>query len=317
MRPTPAPRQQGHPCDPFPDFFLVGAPRCGTSALAKYLKLHPQVCFSRPKEPHFFSALGASTDAADLQRDYADRFFSHYSPAEHRAVGEGSVSYLYSEAALERILALNPSAKFVAMVRNPVQMVASFHALLCFYMEEDVEDLGAAWRLQEERAKGRRLPERCLDPRLLQYADVGSLGRYVEQLFQIAGRERCKVLVYDDLAADPRSVYLEALRFLGLDDDGRSSFQLKKPSRRFKSRRLQRLIYWHPRRFERLAAYVQERSRRHKSTLKRLRQRLVRMNTIPGGLHIDPGLREELSSTFTPDVARLGGLIGRDLSGWR
>ena len=35
--------------------FIVGAPRCGTTSLSRYLKDHPEVCFSRVKEPHFFS----------------------------------------------------------------------------------------------------------------------------------------------------------------------------------------------------------------------------------------------------------------------
>ena len=39
----------------FPDFFVVGAPRCGTTAISKYLSDNPNICFSRPKEPHFFS----------------------------------------------------------------------------------------------------------------------------------------------------------------------------------------------------------------------------------------------------------------------
>jgi Sulfotransferase family len=51
----------------FPDFFLVGAPRCGTTSLSRYLAANPQVCFSRPKEPHYFSLLPPQTPLDDLE----------------------------------------------------------------------------------------------------------------------------------------------------------------------------------------------------------------------------------------------------------
>jgi hypothetical protein len=43
----------------FPDFFVVGAPRCGSTAFCRYLAKHPAICFSRPKEPHYFTRLEA------------------------------------------------------------------------------------------------------------------------------------------------------------------------------------------------------------------------------------------------------------------
>lgn len=33
-----------------PDFFLVGAPKCGTTAMCDYLDQHPEICFSSIKE---------------------------------------------------------------------------------------------------------------------------------------------------------------------------------------------------------------------------------------------------------------------------
>src|SRR5215510_8735906 len=86
----------------FPDFFLIGAPRCGTTALSRYLADHPQVCFSRPKEPHYFSLLAPHASLDDVETAYWARYFAHYR-ASHQAIGEGSVSYLYFPSALQRI----------------------------------------------------------------------------------------------------------------------------------------------------------------------------------------------------------------------
>jgi hypothetical protein len=79
--------------DRFPDFFVVGAPRCGTTAISKYLSRNPHICFSRPKEPHFFSITLHEKPDADLHNDYLALFFPHCSET-HQATGEGSVSYL-------------------------------------------------------------------------------------------------------------------------------------------------------------------------------------------------------------------------------
>src|SRR3954447_12359524 len=89
--------------------FIVGAPRCGTTFLARHLKNHPDVCFSKVKEPHFFSSadLGGLADGelrSAVQSDYLDRFFPHR--AGHSLLAEGSVTYLYTPRQLEPILRL-------------------------------------------------------------------------------------------------------------------------------------------------------------------------------------------------------------------
>src|SRR4051794_9278975 len=115
----------------FPDFFLIGAPRCGTTSLSRYLADNPQVCFSRPKEPHYFSLLAPHASLDDLETAYLSRYFSHCR-GEHKAIGEGSVSYLYAPYALQQILSINPQAKFIAILRNPLDMLPSYHLRLRF-----------------------------------------------------------------------------------------------------------------------------------------------------------------------------------------
>jgi len=110
----------------FPDFFVVGAPRCGTTALCRYLARNPQICVSRPKEPHYFTRMKELPTAEEVRRDYIDYFFDHRTEA-HRVAGEGSVSYLYLPGVIENILHYNPQARFVAIVRNPLTMLPSYH----------------------------------------------------------------------------------------------------------------------------------------------------------------------------------------------
>ena len=61
--------------------FIVGAPRCGTTTLAAFLKEHPRICYPLVKEPHFFlqhDTRGLDAEALrDLvEREYLDRYYA-------------------------------------------------------------------------------------------------------------------------------------------------------------------------------------------------------------------------------------------------
>lgn len=301
----------------FPDFFLVGAPRCGTTALSRYLAGNPQVCFSRPKEPHYFALIAPDSPLDDLESAYLARYFAHHH-AGHRAIGEGSVSYLYAPHAIERILGVNPDARFIAILRDPLEMLPSYHLRMLFILAEDVEDFAAAWRLQDSRARGQRVPRHCIDARLLQYRDVARYGQQIERLYRLAGGERCHVIVFDDLARDPSSVYRDVLRFIGVDDDGRTTFERRYPSRIYRYRRLQELLYAVRSRRAHAVDTLQRRSRANPASGRTsVVKRLARWNRIerrPAPLDAD--MRATLRAAFADDVARLSSLLGRDLHHW-
>ena len=301
----------------FPDFFLIGAPRCGTTSLSRYLAENPQVCFSRPKEPHYFSLLAPRDSLDDLETAYLARCFSHYRKG-HKAVGEGSTSYLATPHALPRILRVNPNVKFLVLLRNPLEMLPSYHLRLLFSVMEDVEDFAAAWSLQEVRMRGERIPRHCFDPHLLLYREVAKFGEQIERLYHLAGRDRSLVLLFEDFVRDPGALYRQVLAFLGVDDDGRTRFQRKFRSKMYRSRRLQQLLYAplaskaHV--FDTLKRRINlKKAAGRKSWLKRL----ARWNTIDARpAPLAPTMRRTLRDAFATDVDKLSGLLQRDLSHW-
>lgn len=303
----------------FPNFFIVGAPRCGTTSLSKYLKWHPQVRLSDPKETHFFTSVYPDHPELDIQRDYVERFYRPPKPNQ-RAAGEASVDYLYSPETIAKLKQLRPDAKFIVMARNPMEQLPSYHARLLFMLVEEVEDFAIAWALQESRLRGRNLPRLCTDARLLQYRDVGSVGAHTERLIDIAGAPNTLVLLHDDLVSDAHGVYKRTLEFLGLDDDGRHVFPRLWEGQRYRSRRLHELIYRTPQRMGGVKPYLWKRSgerKRPKTRARRIYKRLLRLNVSgakPAAL--DPELRRRLREVFAPDIARLGRIVNRDLSHW-
>lgn len=307
-------------------FFLVGAPRCGTTALSRYLRKHPSICFSLPKEPHFL-AHAPEQPLGELRETYLHTFFPHRAE-RHTLLGEGSVSTLYSDLAIQRALALDPEARFLAMVRNPMELLPSYHQRLLYVLDEDVRDFATAWRLQDPRARGDRIPRRCRDPRMLQYAEIGRLGARIERLFELAGRERCLVIVHDDFRSDTAKVYEQVLAFLGLEHDGRTHFPRRLESRTFRSLALHRLLMRPPASLAQavLRAKVEkERARiadpksiKKKAWIKRARSRLLAWSSVSAPpAPLPPALRDELSERLAGDLALLSHLLGRNFAHWR
>jgi len=303
----------------FPDFFIIGAPRCGTTSLSRYLMRHPRVCFSRPKETHYFAQQSSLPSLDELQRDYIERYFAHRT-ADDAVAGEGSVSYIHLPEAIGNILHFNPDAKFIAMVRNPRSLLPSYHQRMLFLLQENEADFEKAWTLQTTRAQGKDLPQTCVDPRLLNYTGVACLGAQVQRLFELVGRERAHIIVFDDFVEDTLGVYRALLDFLGLEYDGQTEFERRFESQTYRFRWLQRLL---------LATAT--RSGKFKDTLERslrkynedgtarpnLVKRITRFNKIPVkpaplSARMTAVLREQLND----DIALLGRLLRRDLGTW-
>lgn len=303
----------------FPDFFIIGAPRCGTTALSRYLSRHPEICFSRPKETHYFTQLEELPSGDRLQSDYIERYFSHRTD-DNILAGEGSVSYLHLPGPVEQILHFNPDAKFIAMVRNPLTVLPSYHQKMLFLLQENEKVFDKAWSLQSARARGEKLPSTCIDSRLLNYAEGARLGAQVERLFNVAGRDRSHIIVFDDFAADTAGVYGRLLDFLELDHDGQTEFERRYESQMYRYHWLQRLLFIPATRGGKIVDTLQRRKRKYRADGTRkpnLVKRITKFNKVvvkpaPLSPHMVDVIREEVRE----DVRLLGRLLDRDLGFW-
>ncbi len=229
-----------------PDFLIVGAGRCGTTALYEYLRAHPRVFMPRVKEPRFFAEdmpglmnrVASLPEYLALFRDAGD---------EHLAVGEASPQYLYSSVAIRKIREFNPEARLIVMLRNPVDMACSAHAECLYWFVEDEPDLQRAWRLQPLRRKGLRVPKACTQVTVLLWEDMCRLGEQVERLLDEFPREQARFILFEDFVSDTALVYEDVLAFLNLPSDGREDFPRVRANRRHRARWLGRLLLNPPR----------------------------------------------------------------------
>ena len=311
---------------------VVGAPRCGTTSLASFLKNHPEVCFSSVKEPHFFAQYDLTDLSTDeLRRRVADQYLARYfsdCPPGAEMHAEASVTYLYAPERMEPILRLWPEAKFIIAVRDPLEMLPSLHRRLMYLGDETETDFARAWALSSERAEGRSIPRTCVDPRWLRYDQAGRLGTYVENFFKAVGRERCLVMVFDDLASDPAAAHRKLLEFLELSPQDAPDLTARRLSQGFRFGWLQRLLKRPPiatRAVLAGEAYRQRVSRSNgrgpESAVVRAvlagRKKLLQWNRMPAPpIQLPDWLADEVSATLGSEIEHLSKLIDRDLSHW-
>ncbi|MFP3937120.1 MAG: sulfotransferase family protein [Phycisphaerae bacterium] len=289
-----------------PNFFIAGAPKCGTTALRYYLMSHPRVFMSPVKEPGYWAEDLPGHREVRSRDDYLALFSA--ATSDQTVVGESTATYLYSDIALEAIRSFNPEVKVVAMFRNPVDQAHSFHAQMYYNGDEDEPDFRRAWELQGARAAGRRIPRRCLDAKLLQYREVAMFGRQCERLFALFPRENVHIILLEDMAADPRGTYLKVLGFLGLEDDGRVDFPRVNESKVHKVQWLGAWMHHPPDWALRLNSMVKRCLGVERTHIKHLFRTRRKRPPLP------EDLRRRMERDFAEDVSLLERLLGRKLN---
>lgn len=306
-----------------PNFFIIGAPKCGTTALATYLRDHPEVYFCDPKEPKFFCPDIVVSDqfAGWTNEDYLRTYFSAVED-HHRAVGEGTVLYLMSDVAVPRILELNPDAKFIVMLRNPTDLAYSFFYEQIKQAYEDIYDFEEAWRAQEDRRAGRRLPHwiPAGGGRDLLYGDACKLGSQLEKLYAQVPRERVHLIFYEDFSSDTKGAYSHVLEFLGLSDMQPQALQRENVGVVPSSKAVYRLETFLKRLsspgFVRLKSKVRSALGIESFGLVRAISKFNRRKQAKRP-RLSAEMRAELDRYFAEEVNLLERLTGRDLSAWK
>jgi hypothetical protein len=202
-----------------PDFLLVGAPKCGTSALHAALSRHPGLYLSTPKEPKFFLTDGPPPDSGGgpgdvptwrehvWRRDAYEALFAAAPPGAR--CGESTVFYLYDRAAQRRIRALLPEVRLIAVLRDPVERAHSNWAHLRGAGLEPEADFAAALDREPERIAAGWA-------HFWHYAAQGRYGEQLDHLFGLFPRDQVLLIRYRDLRDSPVEAADRVCRFLGV-----------------------------------------------------------------------------------------------------
>ena len=300
-----------------PDFFIIGAPKCGTSSLFHYLGGNPKIFLPSNKEPHFY-AKDMYTRDTGLSRRVEDRsrYMKLFEPAQSgQFTVDASTWYLFSHQAVPAILRDRPDARFIVMLRNPVDMALSLHRHHVRKLYDDIDDFWEAWSLNATRASGKSLPRYCPDPKMLHYREACRFAPMLERLFALVPREQVHVVVFEDFVRDPRQAYLNALAFLGVPDDGRTSFEKFNPNRRLRSKQLYALLTYKP--FPINVVYPALKRAANALGFRPGRAVFERNIAIEARADPDPATLRCLAEAFSSDIFETERVLGTSLNVWR
>jgi hypothetical protein len=298
-----------------PDFFIVGAPKCGTSAMAHYLGRHPDIYMAK-KEMHTFGKdlrFSPQFYRRDLQA-YMAEFDDRNG---QRRAGEASVWYLFSTQAAAEIKAFNPRSSIIVMLRDPAEMLYSMYYQFRYDGNEHLVTFEEALAAEDDRRAGRRIPRHAHFAQGLCYRETARFTEQLRRYFETFGRERVHVIVYDDLVSNPAAVYRGTLEFLSLDSTPPDiDFKVINGNKSVKSTALRAILNERYLRSTVLAIRPWL-PRFIFSALRGVDRRLWQLNTRsekrpPLGTE----LRARLKREFAPEVEKLSNLLGRDLTHW-
>jgi len=291
-----------------PNFFIVGAPKCGTTAINDYLQQHPDI-FMAPKELHYFGA-DLETKVKLSEQEYL-KYFEN--AEDKKIVGEASVWYLFSKLAANEIKKFSPDARILIMLRNPLDVIYSMHSQNLYDGNEDVNSFEQAIELDDDRKNGIHLADAIDFYKMPAYKDSVLFYEQVKRYLDVFEKPNVHIIIYDDFAANPEKSLKETLSFLGLSNDLSINYKIINSNKQIKSFRLHRIIKKPPKRLKGMIRIV--------LPVKRIRHQIMKTFTewnvsAKKRGEMNQQLRKKLKAELKDDIFLLSQLINKDLSGW-
>ena len=204
------------PYRPMLDVMIVGAQRCGTSALAAFLSRHPDIAMSTPKETHLFTRSDYSSDWTPEQIDA--RYRPAFAESAARLRGEATPIYLFFPGIARELARYNPGLKLIVLLRDPVE-----RAISGYYLEKnrgrEPRPLWLALLLEPLRLRRRHDPRPFGSiTRVCTYRRRGLYSLQLQNLFRHFDRDRVLVLQSRDLAQHHDAVLRRVFAFLGVNE---------------------------------------------------------------------------------------------------
>lgn len=289
-----------------PNLFIIGAPKCGTTSLARWLSQNEQIFLPVFKEPHYFNSDSKHRNFFDLKS-----YLNLYEPAEkqHKVCIDASVWYYLSAVAVSDILKFNPAAKFIFCVRCQKDSVVSLHNQKVFSGDEKILSVEEAWKVRVVNGDRKtKVSVSCQDARQLDYRSVFLFGAIYENLLKQISPENIKIVFMEDIKEKPGSIIQELEQWLEVKEHANYLLETENASRSRKSIFLPSLLKY--------ILYI-----KYRFKIKigfGIADRLNKWNSksyVRG--EITGQFKNEVSRYFNEDIELLEQVTLRDLSNWK
>ena len=283
------------------DFFIVGAPKAGTTSLFYYLNKNKGICMSNIKEPNFFSSQDLKTQKIyydSLILDNLKEYERIFTPKnKQQIIGEASVSYLFYPNVANRIFDYNTRSKIIIILRDPVERAFSHYSmdLRLGHVKQSLDELFDLGLNNKDN---------------LFFQQYILLGQYYEQVnryIEVFGRENICVKFYDELKLDASSFYSDILKFLHQENDHNIDFNQPFNKSKLPSNKFIKWLYSWPiiRKISLIFLPL--------SVIEFINIKFFKENNNI----ITNDLKSKLHSFFLEDIEKLEKLLSKDLKSWK
>lgn len=283
------------------DFFIVGAPKAGTTSLYHYLNEHLEIEMSSQKEPDYFSDEALKRQGMYYGKsriDNLEKYHGLFTDKDVKIRGEASVSYLFYNDVPKKIKEYNPKAKIIIMLRNPIDRAFSHY--LMDYRLGLVSD-------SFESIIEKKLKHKNANLFYQQYIEVSEYARQVSGYLELFDIENILFIDYEDFKNDVSAVVNDVYIFLGVNNDFQPNVKKRHNTYTMPKNSIIRFIYSFVS-FRKFLTNIVP-----KSILKRLRNLLFKSDKKPA---ISNDTRKFLASYFKDDVEKLSVLLNKNFSKW-
>ena len=289
-----------------PDFYIVGAPKAGTTSLYRYLRQHPQIFLPDQKEPRFFVdddyLRGRGTFAPRPVRCLSDYLALFAGVPECVRAGEASTSYLHCQTSATRIHEFTPDARIVVMLRDPVDRAYSHYG---HRRKSGREVLSFEEAIATEKER----------PAPFRYVHNGFYARQLKRYLDLFGKDSVGVFFLEDMAHDAVGLCRQLFSFLQVDAtvevDVSTIHNAAARPRSARATRLYKSVTLGDRAYLRVAKrLVPPRVRR---AARSAAHRMLLTRRVPP---IREETRRALVDRYRAEVRELEVLTGRDLGHW-
>lgn len=294
-----------------PNTFLIGAQKAATTSFYNWLSQHPEICAPiAVKDYAFFTR----DEYYSKGPEHLSEFYTEEYSGE-KIVMQGSVHYIYFEEALARIKDFNPEAKFILILRNPVERAISAYEYAVKFNYEYLE-IEEAFDKEQVRLTDDDVRVRSE----LTYKHHGLYFKQILVFLKYFRKEQIKIILFDDVAAQPLRVLKNTFAFLEVDQDFKPEVKSLNTTGRVKNKKLQKIAFGDGklRNFmvkKVLPFFISEKAKAN------LRWKVIDMNTETAASdyikNTSPKLLSELYNFYREDIEQLEAFLDRDLRNWK
>jgi hypothetical protein len=196
----------------WPNFFLVGAQKSGTTSLHEYLSQIPNIFMSKLKEPYYFmTRWDDSSIYKGMRVRSKEEYLRLFRKAKgYSAIGESSPLYLWDPGTPTKISEIVPEAKIIMILRNPIDRAFSHYLYMIRFGLEQSSDFYEALITDYNN------PQKVVGLSHL-YIDFGLYAEQVKRYLDVFGKQNVLVLIFEEFINEPRTSLENVLRFLETD----------------------------------------------------------------------------------------------------